>query len=756
MICCAAARGFSPQCSVANDRLNDLRSRRSMLGHPFRDAIQRGKSMQVRLITTAAVVASLFVPFAARADYDYTAPVQFHTVANFDPANGVIPFPNNLLLSGTTDLTLNIPVEDASDFSDPKVAMNALDGFSTTAPWSAGFTAPIDASTLAAGSSVRVFEVTLSGPGGGVTGVTRELESPQDFVVALAPSDASGRTMAIVPTHALRQRTSYMAVLTNGIRNAAGGSVRGSLTYLLSQRTSPLCVGGQSTIPALTAERACALEPLRLLTNSQVAAAAAAGVAPESIVMTWVATTQSITPTLQAVSAVVAASPAPATRVAPTGMTLAALGLGLPGVADIHIGTIDLPYYLSAPSDEQITAPLSGRWEATAGAYIAQCAPFGLDPTSTNLTACNPVPALKSVQTVPLLMTVPNASSGRVRPASGWPLVIFQHGITRNRSDMFAIAATLAGQGFAVVAIDLPLHGITDKHHPFYVEKTPFGPIANERTFDLDLQDNATGAPGPDGSIDPSGGYFINLSSLLTSRDNLRQGVADLMSLRRAASGIAGIDGSTVHFVGQSLGSIVGTTFLATDPNVYVGVLSVPGGGIARLLDGSPTFGPRIRAGLEQAGVIAGTPDYDSFMGAAQTAVDSGDPINFAGNGTFLDLHVEHPELDFKKRILVQEVVGGGDVLPDQVIPNRVAGAPTSGTEPLIAALGLMAADASTASIDGVRAATRFLQGAHGSLLDPSSSAAATVEMQGEMASMIASYGEVLQVTNASVLQPAP
>jgi pimeloyl-ACP methyl ester carboxylesterase len=547
-----------------------------------------------------------------------------------------------------------------------------------------------------------------------------------------------------------------MAVLTNGIKNAAGGTVRGSLTYLLSQRTTPLCVGGQSTVPALPAARACALEPLRQLTNSQVAAASAAGVAADSIVMTWVATTQSITPTLQAVSAVVAASPAPATRVAPTGMTLAALGLGLPGVADIHIGTIDLPYYLSAPSDAQLMAPLTGRWEANAGAYIPQCAPFGLDPASTNLTACNPVPAVKSVQTVPLLMTVPNASSGRVRPASGWPLVIFQHGITRNRSDMFAIAATLAGQGYAVVAIDLPLHGITDKHNPFYVGKTPFAAIAKERTFDLDLQDNATGAPGPDGSIDPSGGYFINLSSLLTSRDNLRQGAADLMSLRRAASTFAGIDGGKVHFVGQSLGSIVGTTFLAMDPNVYVGVLSVPGGGIARLLDGSPTFGPRIRAGLAQAGVIAGTPDYDAFMAAAQTAVDSGDPINFAGNGTFLDQRAEHPELDFKKRILVQEIVGGGDVLPDQVIPNRVAGAPTSGTEPLIAALGLMAADASTMSIDGIRAATRLVQGVHGSLLDPTASAAATVEMQGEMASMIASYGEVLQVINPSVLQPAP
>lgn len=710
--------------------------------------------MQVRLITTAAVVATLFASFAAHADYDYTAPVQFRTVANFDPANGIIPFPNNLLLNGSTDLTLNIPVEDPSDFSDPKVAMNALDGFSTTAPWSAGFTAPIDATTLTAGSSVRVFEVTLSGPGGGVTGVTRELQSPQDFVVALAPSDTTGRTLAIVPTHALKQRTSYMAVLTNGIKNAAGGPVRGSLTYLLSQMTTPLCVGGQSTVPALNAARACALEPLRQLTNSQVAAAAAAGVAPDSIVMSWVATTQSITPTMQAVAAIVAASPAPKTRVAPTGMTLAALGLGLPGIADIQIGTIELPYYLSAPSDEQVMAPLAGRWEAVAGGYIPQCAPFGLDPSSTNLTACNPVPAVKSMQTVPLVMTVPNASSGRVRPASGWPLVIYQHGITRNRTDAFAVAATLAAQGFAVVAIDLPLHGITSTSNPFYVENSPFGPLAQERTFDLDLQDNATGAPGHDGQIDASGSYFINLSSLLTSRDNLRQGAADLMSLRRAASTFAGIDASTVHFVGQSLGSIVGTTFLATDPNVYVGVLSVPGGGIARLLDGSPTFGPRIRAGLAQSGVVAGTPTYDTFMAAAQTVVDSGDPINFAGNGTYLDQRVEHPELDYKKRLLVQEVVGGGDVPPDQVIPNRVPGAPTSGTEPLIAALGLRAADASSVSIDGIRAATRFIVGNHGSLLDPTASPAATVEMQGEMASMIASYGEVLQVLNPSVLQP--
>jgi len=282
-------------------------------------------------------------------------------------------------------------------------------------------------------------------------------------------------------------------------------------------------------VPALPASQACALEPLRQLTNSQEAAATAAGIAPGSIALSWVMTTQSTTVVLQAVDAVVEASPAATTHIAPTGKTLADLGVGLPGVADIYIGTIDLPYYLSAPSTDNPIAPLNEFWHAQAGAYIPQCADFGLDPTSTNLTYCNPFPVATSTQTVPMVLTLPNARSGRTKPSSGWPVVIYEHGITRNRTDAFAIAGTLAAQGFAVVAIDLPLHGITDTASPFYVGNTPFAALgATERTFDLDVQNNSTGAPGPDGSIDPSGSWFINLSSLLTSRDNLRQGAADL------------------------------------------------------------------------------------------------------------------------------------------------------------------------------------------------------------------------------------
>jgi pimeloyl-ACP methyl ester carboxylesterase len=450
---------------------------------------------------------------------------------------------------------------------------------------------------------------------------------------------------------------------------------------------------------------------------------------------------------MQALTAITQASPPAATHVAPTGKTLADLGLGLPPVADIAIGTIDLPYYLTAPSQADPTAALTKHWNATAGAYIQQCAGFGLDPNSVNLTACNPVPKATGTQTVPLLMTFPNANSGRTKPAAGWPLVIFQHGITRNRTDMFAVAGTLAAQGFAVVAIDLPLHGLTSTANPFYVGNTPFGAIAHERTFDLDLSNNSTGAAGPDGAIDPSGSYFINLGSLLTSRDNLRQGEADLLQLSRAASGFPNVDASKISFVGQSLGSIVGTVFLANDPTVNVGVLSVPGGGIARLLDASPSFGPRIHAGLAAAGLVQGTPSYDAYFAATQTVIESGDPINFAA-GTA------------GKRILVHEVIGGGDVLPDQVIPNTVAGAPLSGTEPLIAALGLSPIFESTfANNDpaGLRGATRFLQGEHGSLLDPTDFPAATVEMQSEMASFLVTGGTGVQVSNPSVVwQPTP
>ncbi|WP_395787615.1 hypothetical protein [Aquimonas sp.] len=673
-------------------------------------------------------------------------PVSGIITARFDPSTGVIPTPNNLLLSGTNDLTLNIPLPataNPNNFGDPQVAINTLDGWSTTSPWSFSFSDAPNPTSVVPGQSVRVFEVTLTGPGGGVTGIVRELQPGVDFVTAAVSSDSAGRTYAMVPLKPLKQLTSYMTVLTTGVRDSRGNDATPSQAYFLSKRTTPLCVGGVSQDPLLPNATACGLEPLRQLHGSHLAAAAGAGINRDRVVLSWVATTQSITPVLQAVRSI--AQPG-AARLAPSGLTTAVAGLA--PIADIYIGTLALPYYLTAPSTDAPLGPLQGFWRAAPGAYVPPFNQAGLSPASTNITFANPIPVATRTETVPVLMTVPNAASGRTKPAAGWPVVIYQHGITRNRSDALAVSATLAQQGFVVVAIDLPLHGLPASN-PLAIGNTPFGPLARERTFGVDYLNNTTGAATPDGIADDSGAHMINLSSLLTSRDNLRQGIADLFVLTKTlprfdlnGDGAGDLDASRVAFVGQSLGAIVGTAFLALEPTVNTGLLSVPGGGIARMLEASPTFGPRIRAGLAAgAGLQPGTPNYDTFFGATQQIIDPADPINY-GFASATDA------------ILLHEVVGNGsNVLPDQVIPNRVAGAPLSGTEPMITALGLPALTASAQAANGVRGAVRFTAGDHGSLLSPTASLPATVEMQTQMASLIASGGLQVQITNTSVIR---
>jgi hypothetical protein len=206
-------------------------------------------------------------------------------------------------------------------------------------------------------------------------------------------------------------------------------------------------------------------------------------------------------------------------------------------------------------------------------------------------------------------------------------------------------------------------------------------------------------------------------------------------------NGATDFDSARISFVGQSLGSIVGTPFIALEPTVNVATLSVPGGGIAQLLNGSPTFGPRIRAGLAAAaGLQPNTPDFDRFLGAAQQVIDAADPINYGFASA-------------QNAILLHEVVGGDGVPPDAVIPNTVAGAPLAGTEAMIRVLGLPTISATTQAANGVRGAVRFTAGDHGSLLSPAASAAATVEMQTQMASMAASAGTAVVVTNTSVIR---
>lgn len=639
--------------------------------------------------------------------------------AEFNPATGQLPFPTNLLFSGSIDGTLNIPVPDPDNVSDPRVALNALDGFSTIAPLTAQFSSTLNADTVQAGSTVRVFEVELVNPfldpthpgPFTVTEVKRELHAGDDYSVSLFSQDSSQTTLNIHPLHPLAPKTGYLVALTHGIEDRSGFEASPSPAYALTQLPRPLVdANGQSVIPGLSDAEAQALEPLRQLTNSQESAAVSQGLSRNSIVLSWTFMTQSIDDAFTTIG-----QNLKPLRIAvrATGATTAVIGPGLPGFSDIYAGTLAIPYYLSKDQ------PLNGYWQTADGGAV---------------TRYNPQPASTATLQIPVLMTAPNARSGQRKPANGWPVVIYQHGITRSRADLFLLADALSFIGFAAVAIDLPLHGVTDVNNPFYMS-------GMERTFDLDLVNNETGAPGPDGMIDASGSYFINLQNMLTGRDNLRQGAQDLRQLTATLSLVdlngdqqPDLDATRIRFVGHSLGGIVGGTFLATEKNITSATLAMAGGGIPKLLEGSSAFGPIIAAGLADVGLIKGTPEYESYMTGYQTVLDAGDPINYAIQAARL-----HP-------IHLIEVVGGAGSLPDQVVPNSIEDAPLSGAEPLARIMGLQSVNRSVHDDQGLRAIVRFTQGDHSSIINPSAAVGATAEMQGQMIKFLQSEGTKLEV----------
>ena len=99
--------------------------------------------------------------------------------------------------------------------------------------------------------------------------------------------------------------------------------------------------------------------------------------------------------------------------------------------------------------------------------------PAPLDQTSRFITRFNPVPVNRGTTTIPLLVTVPNATAnaaggGCTKPAAGWPVAIVQHGLGGDRTNAFFMADQFADACFIVAGFDLPMHGITNTASPLY------------------------------------------------------------------------------------------------------------------------------------------------------------------------------------------------------------------------------------------------------------------------------------------------
>ena len=165
---------------------------------------------------------------------------------------------------------------------------------------------------------------------------------------------------------------------------------------------------------------------------------------------------------------------------------------------------------------------------------------------------------------------------------------------------------------------------------------SPLYQAGAERTFDLDLVNNTTGASGADGVIDPSGSYIINLTSLLTSRDNLREAAVDIVQLSKS---LPNLDSTAIRCrTSTRTTSIISASRSAASsarsrtrcrsrrsrPTSTCRAAALP-----NLLRDSQALGPTINAGLAANGLAQGTTLYEQFFRDAQTVVDAGDPINY-------------------------------------------------------------------------------------------------------------------------------
>jgi len=201
------------------------------------------------------------------------------------------------------------------------------------------------------------------------------------------------------------------------------------------------------------------------------------------------------------------------------------------------------------------------------------------------------------------LLTVP---AGAI-PGSGFPVVVFQHGITSSKFAALPIANTLATAGYATLAIDAPYHG--------------------DRTM-----------PG----AESGDGFFT--ANLIADRGNIYQAAFDLwetVDLIEAGVNIDGspaadLDSNNIEFVAHSLGSIIGSVFLSQESRVDRMVLSSPSALLVNVLD--ETALPDLQALVGSLGYTPGTTPYFTFLNLAQWLLDPADSsyngigLNDSGN----------------------------------------------------------------------------------------------------------------------------
>ncbi|GMQ48816.1 VolA/Pla-1 family phospholipase [Vibrio sp. 10N] len=747
-------------------------------------------------------------------------------------SNATVPVPNNLLFN-SVDGTIEIPTDDSA-LSNPIAAMGQMDGWSTTASFLIPFSGQLDAATAAASVSL----VKISDKMTGNPAPEKVLVFPTDYFVSV-----SGGNLVITPTKPLDPASEYLVAVNDSLQDSDGEKVGMSQSYAsLKSKSRPYQSGDLVAAQQL-------VYGVEALVEGATTALSPNPVSAESIVYSAWFSTQSVGATLAATKGMLALAQGTDYSYAtiwkdsanPNNAAVATIGqmtfgtgedyatvlandanftkyiataeqrdnviglynLNTPNMVTVSRGTVNLPYYLekganwdtqpfeSGSDSLAIITSVTKESDAEKAHFSQQLEDKGLDPTDffndpasklqdiigdsfTKLdgsrydverivTQYSPVPVIKSVEAVNYLLFTPTNQD----PDTGIPLkglVIYQHGITSAKENSYFFANNLALQGYAVIAIDAPIHG--------------------DRSLDEQRSANANVLA------------YMNLSVLPVARDNIRQSMLDLITLRLAlgtnqiAQQFAGTSLAALpplatnapSFIGHSLGGILGVPAVAQssaalDPSVDVlfsfknASFVNAGGQIANLLLGSQAFGPVVTHNVALGGITKyatyeaencgtpGTENYEinclngfesldpavnyaelisatsQFSFAAQTVLDTADPINHAAtlNTTATSAYM-------------------AQVLGDDTVPNNVNGpsgtpatkyalsSPLAGTEPLATALALTPVVASSGVGEKTSPFVKFdNSGQHSTFVIPqgSSDIAHHSEMQAQVASFI-------------------
>ncbi len=519
-------------------------------------------STAVRATGTAAVFASaLVLAFGRTAAVDATDETDGRVHALFDfstPETG--PFPSDYFTvaddDNNTGRRLDLPYPDCSlyvsDCQDLRV-VNTLDGFGLQTRISIPFDGQIDPNTV---NSQTVFLIrlpaTVSGTDGSgtIVGINQIVWDPASL------------TLHVETDELLRQHERYAVIVTRGVRDTAGEPVKATKEFRHLR----------------TDVAAWYRDQLR----DALGAAAQIGINEQDIVVATVYTTQSVTSVMERIrDQIKGGTPAPANfAIGPAGER---------AVFDLaRVTSIVWNRHVSVNPDAfdstmQIDlSPLKTVVPAAIGAiaYGYYVSPdYNVHPGEyiPAVGTRSGIPPVQGYDDIHFTLYLPSGP----RPPAGWPIALIAGGTSGNQHMTSGnFAAKLAENGIASIGINHVGQG--------------FGPLG---TLTVNLNDGSSlTIPDAGRGLDQDGNHTIGNTEgsvaagtrawTIAERDGHRQTVIDFLQLVQVikagmdidGDAVADIDPSRIYFLGASAGSMIGTIFMALEPDVAVGVAAVTPG----------------------------------------------------------------------------------------------------------------------------------------------------------------------------------